>query len=348
MIINFKQGILRPALLHGEITSADPYLQINGNSVYVIASVANPIIVNFSDNNNNYLYEETTTRPAWEIGDIVNGPTKWLYWELKYDGEISNGVTQVEPTFGPVLPTSPTPNHHHFLTPKGIMYVWSGNGWESKLRVFAARLGSSILDTSDFPVNISHVGMNEVSVAGYAAKSDLGPFLSSSKEVKVQDSFYNRNKQSSVVEFGTSLERIPKNMCVMWEKDKTVSIASYVNINSPAIGVALHDINRGENNLVITEGYIHDPVNFNWSEPPNTSLFVGKNGFLSTIPPDRVSIQKMGYIVDSNTVYISIGPQILIDGIPGIISEETGIISEETGIINYINPGWINNIGGIN
>ena len=143
--------------------------------------------------------------------------------------------------------------------------------------------------------------------------SDDKSALRSSDNIKTQGSIYNRLKQSSVIKAGVASQKILKNMCVTWGKSKSISLASFVDVNNPAIGVAFTDIERGETNVFITEGYIHDPDNFDWSYPANTTLFIGKSGELSPIPPERFSIQKMGYIVDRHTVYINVGPQILIE-----------------------------------
>ena len=327
MRVKFRQGVIRP--YYSEILPGDPsipsYLQKVGNTVAIRASFIDPIIVNFSHGTENYLYEETEDKEAWS--SLITGSPCWLYWELDSDGLIQYGSTKIEPLVGLTPPNNPVPDQHFFSIPKKAMLVWSGakNKWESKIRVFATKYEHDFTPniSNEFAENRSQVGLNLESNAGYLLYTDNGMalkdgpnFVTTNRSLKTQGSVFNYNKIATEKVDGKATQNIPIHNCVAWDgPQRQMRKASYRDVNNPAMGVTTYGAVRGQVRSFITQGYIHDPSRFNWEEDPNTLLFVGVYGELTTTPPRKISIQRMGYIVDRHTVYIDVGPQILIDPI---------------------------------
>lgn len=325
MKIDFRQGVIRPyysQLTPGD-TSIPTYLRKNGNSVFIRATVKDPIIANFCHYDKNYLYEETEDKEAWK--NIIGNPPFWLYWDLNEDGIVSYGYTKVAPRCGITLPTNPVSDQHFFSLSEKTMKVWNSNTkkWCEKIRVFATQYEENQYPpiTHDFFENRSQVGLNKKVDAGYllfspsgkAIKDSIG-FITTNTELSVQGSRFNKNKIETEKIDGIAIENIGKNKCITWAgPQKKVRIASYLDTRDPVIGITVEGFSKYQRRQFIVEGYIYDPVNFNWGEPQNTYLFVGETGQVVTNPPNKISIQRVGHIVDKHTIYVNIGPKILID-----------------------------------
>lgn len=325
MIVKFRQGVIRP--YYSGVLPGDPsiptYLRKKGASVEIRASLKDIIIVNFSKGPRNFLYEETENKVAWK--NFVGSPPYWLYWDLTNTGTVEYGYTRLEPQKGGTLPIAPQHDQHFYLIPERKMKVWDSTRrrWLTKTRVFATRYDNAFSPeiTSDFLENRSQVGLNMEDSAGYLLFSDANEairdsrgFITTETPLLAQGSSFNGNKVDAEKIGGLATQNIPRNYCVIWNgRNREIGLASYRKSKAPAVGVSLVGGIRGQFIPFMTQGYIHDPTNFAWSESPNTPLFVGVDGELTTETPKKISLQKVGYIVDKYTVYIDISPQILID-----------------------------------
>ena len=324
MKVQFRQGIIRP--YYSRLTPGDPsiptYLNKVGNDVVIRANYRDPIIVNFCHKTKNYLYQEFDDKIAWK--NIQGIGPHWLFWEIGKDGTIQYGSTKLEPLVGNTFPQIPSVGQHFFHVSGRVMFVWtSARKWEQKICVFATKYENQEFPqiTSAFAENRSQVGLHQEVSAGYLifgesnkVIKDGDNFVTTEDNLLAQGSFFNRNKVATHRVDGLALQNIAKYECVTWSgPQRKISRASSLDVNNPAIGVMVEGVSRHQVSQFITKGYIHDPTRFNWNEPPNTYLFLGVDGTLTTKPPLRACIQRMGYIVDRRTVYIDIGRQVLID-----------------------------------
>ena len=332
MKVKFRQGVIRP--YYSELTPGDPsiptYLNKVGNDVAIRASYEDPIIVNFCSRNKNYLYQEFGDKTAWK--NIQGLGPHWLFWEIDASGKIQYGSTKLEPLVGNTFPDSPLTDQHFFSVTTRALYVWtSGRKWEEKIRVFATKYENQEFPeiTPQFAENRSQVGLNYEASAGYLVfgENDTiikegSEFVTTDDKLLAQGGFFNRNKISTERIDALASQNIAEYECVTWSgPQRVITRASSLDVNNPAIGVMLNGSSRYQVRQFINEGYIHDPVRFNWNEPPNTYLFLGVNGQLVTKPPMRASIQRMGYIVDRRTIYVDVGRQVLID--PVVVQNPT-------------------------
>lgn len=332
MLVPLTQGIIRPAFKTFDPCDASipQYLSITNRGVEIHASSEDPLLIIFSHAGVNYIHEENDTKLAWETPFSGSSP-HWIYWEIDELGNIDYGYTRIEPLKGSQLPSDPQHGQHFFLTPNKTLQVWNAprGKWEIKIRVFAASISGSSIDMGKnaqgnqmrFCENASQVGFNGEFRAGFllysgtdAIKDSNGKFLNTATDLISQASMFNKTKLMAEKIEGKAIQNIPKHYCVTWKgRNKQIGLASYTDVDNPAIGVSLEGSIRHQTRQFISKGYIYDPQSFAWSSPPNTKLFVGKNGELTTIAPTSHSLQQVGYIVNPYTVFIDMGDRILID-----------------------------------
>ena len=319
MLLPIRQGILRP--LHIKDLNQNSHLSIVNNTVSVIATKENNIILTFSFYNKNFLFKEDKNVIAWE--NLPSNTPSWLYWDLDINsGERTFGYTLVEPTFGEEEPINPPLDQHFFNTKNNTMQVWDGSTWIVKLRVFAATYDGTDLSIPDnFMPNESQVGLDEESNAGYLLFDSNNKtirlsnnYLNSETILFSQNNYHNGIKLSAKKQDAILLEDLDVYQCITRKNNlKGIGKTTSNDPNNPCLGILAEASKSGAVRQYIINGYVHDPLRFNWNDPPNTYLFVGPSGELTTLPPNRVSQQRVGYIVDRHTIYIDLKEKILID-----------------------------------
>lgn len=318
MKIKYRQGIIN----HQQ---SPFFLDLTGNDVFIRANDEDTIIA-FAFGDADFIYAETDDILAWS-GPFSATVDYWLYWDIDLTTGIRTfGKTTVQPTVSHTLPSNPLLDQHVFLRSSNVMKVWNGNYWESVARVFAGVVDAG--SVSAFNITSSQGGLNYPSRAGFLLFDDEGKLLVDSSGIPLntesslltQSSIFNDTKLGADIETGRSeYTTIPKYRCVSW-----ISFGNKITVTDPRDGrrcnaITLETGQRSENTRILTQGYVTDLVDFGWSEPPNTPLFVGHGGEITTVPPKTDSIQKIGYIVDERTIYIKPEPLILIDP-PNLIS----------------------------
>lgn len=311
MQIRFRQGVI-------DYQESPYFLHKVGDNVFIKANEDNTVVA-FVYKDVDFLYAETEDILAW------TGPftTKtWLYWDIDLDsGTRTFGQTTVEPDFGFVLPKTADNDQHFFDLSRKIMKVYGSScGWEDRARVFAGVVNT---DGSIDPYNVtsSQVGLNKKADAGFLLYGLDGNLIKDNNDIPLnteytmtsQESIYNQTSLGARVEYVKTKRTLPKYRCVSWESFgnivETTEPSNERRCNALTLQIGYAD----ERTRVLTQGYVTDLLDFNWTDPPNTSLYVGYGGVLTTTPPTRDSIQRVGYVVDRRTIYFDPGHIILID-----------------------------------
>lgn len=320
MIINFRQGIVSTQLTPNFLTFVGGDVNINADS--------DPTTITFAHGDNDYLFSESETIiGAWK-GPFSVTNNYWLYWDIDiYSGLRTFGFTTVNP-FSPtggygILPNNPSFDQHFFEMSSKKMKVWNGNKWIDKIRVFAAKISSgSILQ----PLNIgSQINLNQQRNAGYllfdqkgnvvktSDRMGRGSFITTESALNSQDDRNNSYNLEALQKVGKAIEPLPKYHCLAWKGPSLLGISSFGDIDYQCIGISSKDTGINEVTVFITDGFINNFNNWNFTEPSGTSLWVGLNGEITTSVPQRYSMQKIGHIVSPDTIFVKIEEQILID-----------------------------------
>ena len=316
MLVTFRQGIVQVQMTPNYITFSGGAVDINANTT--------PTIINFADGTSDYLFQEAESIVGAWPGPFNSGVTYWLYWDIDADtGARTFGATTVEPDFGLTLPDNPPVDQHFFDTSRNQMLVFNGNVWRERIRVFAGRLENA---ANLFPTNTgSQVDVNQTVNVGYilfdqdggAVKRSNGKFLTSETPVNASASPLNSYRLEAKQVRARSLETIPAFHAVTWKGQNRIGLASNARPDEgAAIGVSVTNIIKGEVKGFATDGYV---INEAWDFSgfaPGTSLYVGGSGEISPTIPQRDSSQRIGYVVDENTMFVQIRELFKLDALP--------------------------------
>lgn len=305
MIINFRQGI---------INASSPFIQLNTGNVDLITD--NGVIdLAFAYGDKNYMFTETApVNGAW--GPFQANKDYWLYWDIDINTGIRTfGSTNIEPSFGATLPQNPLSDTHFFDFSDKKMKVWTGNRWVEKLRVFSGMISSGgILNPQTLG---SQVNLNGQTLVGYILFDEKnnpikaidrygrGYFVTTTTSIYTQNDIYNSYKIDALVLDGKAMEPIPAFYCVSWKGPKQIGLASSNDIDHPCIGLSLEPSGTNQIKRFTSSGFITNP-NWNFTNNPNTPVFVGSTGEVTTIVSQRTSLQKIGHIVSPDTIFLNI------------------------------------------
>lgn len=282
-----------------------------------------PTIVTFAHGSTDYLLiEDINIENAWE-GPFVGNVDYWLYWDIDIvTGERTFGHTTIEPSFGDVRPLMPQEDQHFFDLTFNKMYVWDGNKWIEKIRVFSASMSDLVLNPKGnySQVNIyGNYGSNTILIDRFrnpvSTFSDDGTIelVTDSDGINVFDNLSTFTYGKLTEYYGTATEDIPKHKCVCWDSSRGLRLATPDDVDNPSFGVSDRTLSTGDVGKIITHGFLKNRHDWSWHEPENTSIFVGNNGNISTTPSQLYSSQRIGYIVSPDTIFLDFSEQILID-----------------------------------
>ena len=315
MIINFRQGII-------SAQTNNAFLELVSGKVNINVDIER-LDVAFAYTTHDYLFTEAEqVLGAW--GPFPSNQTAYLYWDIDMvTGVRTFGITTVAPSFGTDLPKNPAINQHYFDYSDKKMKVWTGVQWAEKLRVFAGTVQNNSILT---PYSLgTQVGLNGQVAIGYILfnssnqplrVTDSGGryyFLTTEDQVHTQQDVHNAYKIDSLLMDGKALEPIPSYHCVTWKGPKQLGVASYIDYTRPVVGISVEPFGLNEVKKFVTKGFLTNYNFWNWTQPPNTPLWVGDTGQLTTEVPQKWSIQKIGHIVSPDTIFIDIEEQILIE-----------------------------------
>jgi len=316
MNINLRQGLIIPR-------SGNEYLRRVGTGVELIVDISFLRVV-LAHGPANYLIDETSTMAAAWGGPFTASGSYWLYWDIDTLTALpSYGVTQVEPEFGPTLPLTPNVDQHFFDTTDNYMKVWDGYNWIQRIRVFAGSIiegilrqfgnGSQVDIYGDFvagPIRFTPVEapvIVELDDRNFFFVTERGD---PSQDVGGLDNFRMGRLDISVV----AAVDIGKNIAVVYNDDGKVIPASYTFIDREIVGITEDVMLAGERKNIVTKGFIEDKLNFSFTSPQITKLYIDGEGRLTIDVPQTSSIQAVGHIAGVHTVYIHIQTQILLLG----------------------------------
>jgi hypothetical protein len=320
MYVPFRQGLVR----HQVDTNSNPaFLQKASGGQYINLVVSpTPAVICFAHSTTNYLYEETkTVNGAW--GPFTGSTTRWLYWDLDMlTGARTFGSTTTLPTYSSTPPATPVLDQHWFDQTHTTMFVWNGTRWDEKIRCFAARYDNSAVLIPN--ASGSQAGLNTPVNAGFILFDDdekpikkwkrdnRGFFLTTETPL-----ITHASRVSNVVLDGTTKvcqahHNIPQWSVVALNDFNTIELASHLDQSKPAAGITKWNMNVGDVGVIHTSGYITNN-NWNWTVPASTSLFVGLSGQITPVVPQVGSIQRIGMVVDSDTIYVDVGMHIILD-----------------------------------
>lgn len=325
MLINFRQGIIS----YQDTPSF--FLVLIGGNVNINADSI-PVDITFAHGSTDYLFTESQSiLEAWK-GPFINGTDYWLYWELdNFSGQRTFGITTTDPFqisngYGTALPTSAQVDQHFFNITTGKMNVWTGTRWVEKIRLFAAKITSGgILQ----PIAIgSQIGITSQRNAGHILYNNdglpikttdrfgMGYFITTETYLNSQIDRNNSYKLEALHPTGKAIEPIPQYSCVSWKGTNQLGVSSYKDPSRPCIGISSIPMGVNQVSSFITDGFITNFANWNFSANPGTIIWVGLTGEITTDVPQDTSMQEIGYVVGPDKVFINIKRPILIDSLP--------------------------------
>lgn len=317
MLIQFRQGIV-------QATVSPPYLTGTAPSINLVASFNNPVVLDFSQGDDDYLFQEKSNIVAAWNSIPVTG-TVYLYWDLNLKTAIRTfGYTTLTPVVGPSAPANPQNGQMWFDTINIIQNVWNFGSWNPSLRVLAGTVTGGVI-TSIRTVG-TQIGNVQPVRAGYILYDEnnnpirkfqtfgLGQFIHTESPLASQFSKIQNYRLETTIDTATASGNIAQWQAVCYVGPDLIGVCTSNTLippqgsGTPAIGVAPQAMANGTVQSFLQEGYISDPT-FNFS-PVGANVFLNTSGFLTTTPPNGGTLQVMGYVVDSQTLFISPQPAI--------------------------------------
>jgi hypothetical protein len=311
MNINFRQGIISNQKL-------PKFLQYNKNGNIDFDASVSSTILNFADGSSNYLYiEATSIKDAWT--NLTTGVGCWLYWDIStVDASRTFGYTPYNP-FSTTIPTAPQINEMYFDLPSSKYKEWTGLQWRNVIRVIAGYIDTNnkiTIQSTGSQINLQIAGIADIIVLDNT-KLPIKKYTTDGFE------FYNKytitnSKNDSKDSFnynsilnvnGQASENITKHYCVSWLNYNTLQVSDPSKIDAPSFAIVEEAALTGDIVKLHYQGFVINKTDWNWPYPPNTELFVGNNGQLTITPDATYSVQKIGYIVSPNTIYVDFRDQ---------------------------------------
>ncbi len=321
MRLDFRQGLVR----YQTDTAGNPtFLQVNAGNVDLIVS-PDPTLVTFADGTEDYSHEERVSVPAAWSGPFTPINDYWLFFDVDIQSGVRTfGTTTLEPIVSFAAPPNPADGQHWFDKNDTTQKVRINNRWIRVLRVFSAKLVSG---TVLQPFNIgSQAGLWGATKSGFivfdendAPVKRQGPiqqqrFLTTDSPLASQFTGSAEFRLEGLLQTATVVENIPAFAAVAIKGSGQIGLASNTNSSQPAVGVINEDAVPGEIVRVITNGFFTSSlINFGDAEA-GSPLYVGTTGLLTTIPPQQFSIQEVGRVIRSNTIFVDVKPLIIFQG----------------------------------
>ncbi len=321
MKVPFRQGIVR---IQTDIANNPTFLQLTPSGVTLNVS-PDPTIFTIAHGSVDYLFQEgTSIVNAWG-GPFLPNVNYWLYWDINLvTGIRTFGSTIVQPVVGANEPIAAAEGLHWYNTQTFRMSVRQSGRWVEVLRLFAGKLQNGAVLVPYLPG--TQIGINTPCYAGFILYDDVsapvkkydmfnrGQFITTETPLASQFSQLANYKLESAITSGQALEYIPAWYCIAYIAPQQIGLASNTTPNFPCIGLATEDMYTGEVRSFITSGYASN-VNWNWTQPTETPLFVGATGEITAVVPQLYSIQRIGYIIDSKTILVNIHQTIFLSSI---------------------------------
>lgn len=313
MYVSFRQGIVR-------CQSSPSFLTFDGNSVSLNANAA-PTVITFAYQSADYLFIENQSIPQAWTGPFSNTETTWIYWDLNLvTAERTFGSTIRNPiVYGNTPPLVPGIGQMYFFYSDYTLKEWNGIQWNPVLRVFAGEIINNVIlipYTTGTQVNLNQASYQGVILFDQTASpisNNKNYFTTTETILTAQNNPLNNFKIEALQVSGKATTIIPQYYAVTWSGIGTLGLGSNVNYTQPVIGLAVENMTIGQVKKFVTDGYVTNP-NWNFTSLPNTPVWVGLNGEVTTTVPDSWSIQKLGFVVSPTTIFLKIDDIILLGG----------------------------------
>jgi len=321
MKLPFRQGLVRYKKSGNNPAFLSP--SNGGQSISLIATSVDPTVITLAHRGSDYLFEEKANVSAAWAGPFSPGTIDyWLYWDIDLlTGVRTFGHTTIQPVVSATAPSQAN-GKHWFDTTEQIMKVGTGTTWNEVVRVFAAKYdnGSIIV----YNTSGTQVGLNISVFSGFIIfDEDDNPIRKFARGRKSEfittesplTSHYSTGAMSFTVDGALqlveSVDAIPVWSVVSNKGPNQIGLGSFLTPEYPLIGIAPEDFNPAEVGTFINRGYVSN-INWAWTQPAGTPLFSGITGEVTTSVPQQGFIQQIGQIVSYNTIFVDIGPQILL------------------------------------
>lgn len=304
MKAKFRQGIIK-------YQRTPSFLQLSEEKNITLDCSRTDVLLNFCYGKSNYLfYEKNTISNAWELPKKFTGG--WLYWDIDINsGERTFGVTFFDP-FITSKPTTPEYNQMFFDRKNTTYYYWNNSSWVECIRIIAGYVESTLKIIpihKGSQVNIFETCIlselifdNQKQPVKKVNKTNVDIENTSINEVNQID---NLSYDQLMLNAGIANSNLQKGKCVYWTNYNILDYADS-SLNNMAVGILENDISKGKFCPITSKGFVKNN-NWVWDLPPNTPLFLGKSGEITENPDSAYSIQKIGYIVSNNTIYVDFG-----------------------------------------
>lgn len=333
MKVNFRQGLAR----YQQDANGNPiFLQKTSNGQYVNLVVApTPTLIVFAHRDATYLVEESrNVQNAW--GPLSGPGTKYLFWDIDMlSGALSRGFTSLGPMYTSTQPTNPLADQHWFDTINSIMKVWNGKAWIEKIRVFAGRVTSNAIVTP-YPLG-TQAGITGDFEAGQILLDSYGTplrqrnpndpphvnsrFVTTTSWLNVVNSSNTQIRVEQQLILGMAAEEMGKFSLIQLRAGKKLVLARSTDYTSRVAGIIIDDLNESETGVVVSNGLVR---NQSWSWPEasvNRPLFCGPTGQVTLTPPQTGVVQQIGFVYDTNAIWMEIKQPVVID-IPTVINPD--------------------------
>lgn len=316
MKLPFRHGIVKYNIGNDKIPT---FLSTNKYDTYANITIANDIVLFVVAHNDvNYLYQETkSVSNAW--GPFNQNIKYWLYWDLSLlTGKRTFGATTLIPVTDYFPPENPANDQHWFDLKNNVMKFYENGNWITCLRVFAGTYYNG--EVIAYPLS-SQVGLFDECRAGFIMYSDQDTphqqarddgsfkFLTTELHYDEVKAVVTTVSLNGSLHSGVAALDLPKYTIVTFN-DNTLIKASY---NDPqhrtAVGIVLNDISSGQKTLFETQGYVTNPT-WNWKKHSGP-IYLGLDGTLTEEVPKIGFIQKIGFVVSTDTVYIDTTYQVV-------------------------------------
>lgn len=339
MYNSFRQGIIQ---------YSQPDLIVSSSSTtYDLIVEDDPIIITISAGEKNYLWIETSTvESAWT--NIVPGVDQWLYWNIdERTGHRTFGRTLLEPVVSLSAPSNPARDQHWYDQNTKSMFVWSGNTWRKKIRVFACLLNDSAVveSLSDQSSLLSGTQVNDNTeiVAGYIVfdkdtnkpiTTSTGYFVTTEDELRTLSLADADIKLASTVIAGEAQQNLAAFTIVKFTDFNRIQHADRFAGQQPKrFGIIRKPAIIGQLVDVITDGLVTNPL-WDWTSVGiNALLYSDDTGILTTIPlvPAQYPV---AIVVDRQTIQLG-NPVVNNSGVGGDVAPAT---STTLGIVRLSVP----------
>jgi|688.fasta_scaffold00062_39 hypothetical protein len=333
MKLPFRQGIVKYTVDNNKTPT---FLYTDNRSNYIsLTAKINNVLIAFAHNDVNYLYEETTNiANAW--GPFANNIKYWMYWDIDVKtGFRSFGSTAIEPVIGSTPPAVKKISEygnaalididtHWFDLTRTGMYVWDGEHWINKIRLFAGTYHNMAITTYALS---SQVGIFNDCDAGFIIFNDNNTprhrarddgtykFLTSDTPFYESGLMTDSVSLQPIIKFNKATEIIPRYSLVALTTNSNIKLASWDDTEyNAAIGITQLNLGVNETGLVYNHIYVKNPA-WNWVGLLNEPIYLGLDGQISTTPPVTGFTQRVGTIVSLDTVYIDTTFQVVYNDV---------------------------------